>query len=104
MLGYLGWIPFLVAFDYMKNYKERTWEYFVIGLSYLTALPLVYVDFIYGDFGEINFLLQRTPIPTMYRGILFVSGMFLLIRGLQQMLKTGIMIIRKVATSEDESE
>jgi len=95
MLG-LGWIPLFMAFDYVKNYKERTWEYFVIGISYLIALPLVYVDFIYGDFGELNFLLQRTFVPTMYRGILFVSGGFLLIKGLQGVLTLIIKIIRKL--------
>ena len=95
----LGFIPLFMAYEYIKNRDKYCWEYFVIALAYLISMPMVYVDFIYGNFGELDFLMQRTLIPTLYRGVLFVSGMFLMIKGLQIPYN---IIIKKVRESKEK--
>jgi len=85
MLG-SGFIPFIMAYEYIKNRSKYCWEYFAIAVSYLVSIPVVYYDYIvYSNMsGSFNFLFH-TPgiIPFANRFVTFVSGSFLLIKGLQ---------------------
>ena len=90
----LGFIPLAMAYEYIKNRSKYDWEYFAIAVSYLISIPNVYYDyFFYMNYGELNFMLERTFLSTANRGICFVSGGFLLIKGLQEI---WTMIIHKI--------
>jgi len=83
MLG-SGFIPLFMAYEYIKNRSEYCAEYFVIAVTYIVCLPVVYYDFIiYSGMKGFNFTLARWWLPFLFRGCVFVSGGFLLIKGLQ---------------------
>jgi len=83
MLG-IGFIPLIMAYEYIKNRSKYPDEYFVIAVSYLISLPNVYYDyFIYSNQQGFFYTLGPGILPFLAYGILFVSGGFLLIKGLQ---------------------
>jgi len=95
MLG-LGFIPLIMAYEYIKNRNEYCQEYFIIAVSYIVSLPGVYYDyFIYSHQEGFNFVLGSGVIPFLYRGIIFVSGGFLLIKGFQAIYQRIIHLLNR---------
>ena len=94
MLG-SGFIPLIMAYEYIKNRAKYPQEYFIIAVSYLISMPTVFYDyFIFSHRqGTLNFLFH-TPgiIPFLNRFIVFVSGTFLFVKGLQEIYH----IIKKI--------
>ena len=83
MLG-LGFIPLFMAYEYIKNREKYCREYRIIAIIYLLCLPVVYYDALfYKDFGVFNWVLSDGLLPWIYLRIIVITGMFLLIKGLQ---------------------
>ena len=88
-----------MAYEYIKNRKKYCQEYLIIAIIYLTCVPVVYYDyFIYSHSQGFNFTLGLGVLPFIFRGMTFVSGGFLLIKGLQEISK----VVRKRDGSEDK--
>ena len=101
MLG-TGFIPLIMAYEYIKHREKYCKEYLTIAIIYLLCLPIAYYDALfYKEFGEFNLIFNDGLLPYIYRGLLLVSGMFLLIKGLQVI---GTSLYEKIIQKKGESE
>jgi len=84
MLG-IEVIPLIMAYEYIKHRENYCKEHLTIAIIYLLCLPIAYYDALfYKEFGEFNLIFNDGLLPYIYRGLLFVSGTFLLIKGIQE--------------------
>jgi len=98
----IGFIPLIMAYEYIKHRDKYCKEYLIISIIYLLCLPLAYYDALfYKDFGEFNLIFNEGILPYIYRGFLFVSGTFLLFKGIQELYHGIIHLINK-KTEEHE--
>jgi len=83
MLG-IGFIPLAMAYEYIKNRSKYGWDYFAMAVSYLISIPVVYYDYvIYSKMNGFYFTLGPSLLSKAFYFIVFMSGGFLLIKGLQ---------------------
>jgi len=95
----LGFVPLIMAYEYIKNRSKYDREYFAIAISYLISLPVVCYDYvIYSKMNGFYFTLGPSLLSKAFYFIVFVSGTFLLIKGLQIPYN---LIIRKLNRKVD---